>query len=88
MLYKVLRVLVLSFLEYSAYSPLKRCFLIRRLAEVSFDNRGLAARIKELDIIFSRAFIPKQLCIQSAVNHGLVMDELYYGSDQYFFGHP
>jgi hypothetical protein len=88
MLYKDLRLLVLSFLEYRAYSPLKKCFLLRRLAELSFDERGLAARITELDIIFRRAFIPNELCIRSAVNHGLVMDELYYGSDQYFFGHP
>ena len=81
MLYTVLRNLVLSFLEHKLYSPLQKCFLIRRLAEVSFDEYGLAVRIKELDYILKRACIPKDLSIRSAVHHALCMDEIWYAEE-------
>jgi hypothetical protein len=78
MLYKVLRNLVLSFIEHKSFGPMKKCFLIRRLAEVSYDQSGLAFRIQELDIILKKAFIPKDLSIKSAVHHALCMDEIWY----------
>ena len=77
MLYKDLRRLVLSFLP-KFYGPLKKCFLIRRLAELSFDERGLAARIKVVDSILKRAPIPNDVSVSIAVHHALCMDEICY----------
>jgi hypothetical protein len=71
------RRLVFSFLPPNFYDPLKKCFLIRMLAEWSFDERGLGARIKELDYIFKRAHIPNDVSVRSAANHALCMDEIF-----------
>jgi hypothetical protein len=77
MLYRDLRLLILSFVEHKTFGPIKTCFLIRRVAELSFDERGLAARIKELDSIFKRAEIPNDVSVRSAANHALCMDEIF-----------
>jgi hypothetical protein len=78
MLYTDLRLLILSFVEHKSFGPIKKCFLIMRIASESFDERGIGARLGELDQVLKQAFIPNNISIETAVNHSHCMDEMWY----------
>jgi hypothetical protein len=78
MLYKVLRQIVESFLPNPYYGAIKKCILIRRFAEASYDDRGLSARIREVDRMYKNVVIPNSLDMDTAMRHAFVMDDIFY----------
>ena len=72
MLYKVLRQIVESFLPNPYYGAIKKCILI------SYDDRGLSARIREVDRMYKNVVIPNSLDMDTAMRHAFVMDDIFY----------
>ena len=81
MLYPVILSIVESFLPKKYYEPIKKCIFIRKYAEASIDERGLSSRIREVDLIYKKAFIPNSLDIDAAVRHAFIMDDIWYQAE-------